>query len=315
MKKSIPVIVVFLIAVLNYSCTKQDGETVSARDLGSHTINVVTTTGMIADAVKNVGGERVKVTALMGPGVDPHLYKASEGDVGRMGSADIIFYNGLHLEAKMGEVLEKMGGRIRTVAVSRSIDESRLINAEGFAEAHDPHIWFDVTLWMNAVKEVRDTLVEMDGGHAESYNANAARYQSELEKLNAYVHDQAGRIAPQRRVLITAHDAFNYFGKAYGFEVLGLQGISTVTEAGARDVQDLADLIAERRIPAVFVESSVPRKNVEALQAAVQARGFQVEIGGELFSDAMGSPGTVEGTYLGMVRHNIDTIVEALLTE
>jgi manganese/zinc/iron transport system substrate-binding protein len=215
----------------------------------------------------------------------------------------------------MGEVLEKMGGRIRTAAGAEVIDASQLITAQDYADAHDPHVWFDVTLWMDVVAEIRNTLVELDAAHADTYNANASSYLAELERLHAYVQEQADRIAPGSRVLITAHDAFGYFGKAYGFEVLGLQGISTVAEAGARDVQDLADLIAGRRIPAVFVESSVPRKNVEALQAAVRARDFQVEIGGELFSDAMGSPGTVEGTYLGMVRHNIDTIVDALLAE
>jgi manganese/zinc/iron transport system substrate-binding protein len=268
---------------------------------------------MIADAVANVGGERLKVTALMGPGVDPHLYKASEGDVTRMSGADVIFYNGLHLEAKMGEVLEKM--RIPTVAVTDGLEESLLIGAEQFAAAHDPHVWFDVSLWMEVVKRIRDALAELDPAHRELYQGNARSFLAELETLHAYVRDQIARIPAGQRVLITAHDAFNYFGKAYGLEVMGLQGISTVTEAGAKDVQDLAALIAERRIPAIFVESSVPRRNVEALQAAVRARGFQVKIGGELFSDAMGSAGTPEGTYLGMVRHNVDTIVGALLPQ
>jgi manganese/zinc/iron transport system substrate-binding protein len=315
MKRIAIVALVIVSLLVLVSCSKQGGEKTSAKDLGARTLNVVTTTGMIADAVENVGGERVKVTALMGPGVDPHLYKASEGDVTRMGGADVIFYNGLHLEAKMGEVLEKMGGRIRTVAVAEVIDETSLIAAEDYAEAHDPHVWFDVALWIQVVGEIRDALVELDGQHADAYKENAQAFLGELEELHAYVSSQADRVPETSRVLITAHDAFGYFGKAYGFEVLGLQGISTVTEAGARDVQDLADFIAQRRIPAIFVESSVPPRSVEALQAAVAARGFQVEIGGELFSDAMGSPGTKEGTYLGMARHNIDTIVAALLSE
>jgi len=275
----------------------------------------VTTIGMITDVVQEVGGERVSVTGLMGPGVDPHLYKASEGDVGRLFEADVIFYSGLHLEAKMGEVLEKMGGWTRTVAVTSGIDEALLLSPPEFEGAHDPHVWFDVTLWMQAVETIRDTFVEVDPGSADLYRTNAQRYLAQLEELQRYVQEQTARVPRAQRVLITAHDAFNYFGRAYGFEVRGLQGISTATEAGTGDVQSLADFIAENRIPAIFVESSVPVRNIEAVQAAVQARGFQVGIGGELFSDAMGDWGTEEGTYIGMVRHNVDTIVGALLGE
>jgi manganese/zinc/iron transport system substrate-binding protein len=208
-----------------------------------------------------------------------------------------------------------MGGRIKTVAVTSGIDESLLLTPPEFEGAHDPHVWFDVTLWMKAVAPVRDTLVEIDPGSADLYQANAAAYLEELEALHAYVEEQTARVPEQQRVLITAHDAFNYFGQAYGFEVKGLQGISTATEAGTGDVQALAEFIAENQIPAIFVESSVPVRNVEAVQAAVQAKGFQVEIGGELFSDAMGDWGTEEGTYVGMVRHNVATIVGALLGE
>ncbi|MGD9048386.1 MAG: zinc ABC transporter substrate-binding protein, partial [Anaerolineae bacterium] len=250
-----------------------------------------------------------------GPGIDPHLYKASEGDVSSLSEADVIFYNGLHLEAKMGEVLEQMGSRIKTVAVTSEIDESLLLSPPEFEGAHDPHIWFDVALWMKAVEVVRDTFIEVDPGSADLYRANAEEYLASLEELQVYVQEQTARVPEQQRVLITAHDAFNYFGHAYGFEVRGLQGISTATEAGTGDVQDLAEFIAVNEIPAIFVESSVPVRNVEAVQAAVQAKGFEVSIGGELFSDAMGNPGTEEGTYTGMVRHNVDTIVAALLAE
>jgi manganese/zinc/iron transport system substrate-binding protein len=284
-------------------------------DLSQRPIRVVTTTGMITDVVQNVGGERVEVTGLMGPGVDPHLYKASEGDVTRMAEADAIFYNGLHLEAKMGEVLEKMGGQAETVAVTKGVDPSDLLAPPEFAGAYDPHIWFDVALWMKAVEPVRDTLIGMDPDHAELYRANAESYLAELNELHDYVMAQAERLPADQRVLITAHDAFNYFGQAYDFEVRGLQGISTAAEAGTADVQDLADFIVERRIPAIFVESSVPPRTIEAVQAAVRAQGFDVQIGGELFSDAMGDPGTEEGTYVGMVRHNVDTIVNSLLGE
>lgn len=282
-------------------------------DLAERQIRAVATTGMISDIVQHVGGERVTVEALMGPGVDPHLYKASESDVTRLGEADIIFYNGLHLEAGLSGVLERMNDLgSPAVAVTSSIERSRLLAPEEFEGAYDPHIWFDVTLWMEAANYVRDTFIALDPGSTEVYAANAAAYLQELEALHTYVTEQAQSIPEEQRVLITAHDAFNYFGQAYGFEVRGLQGISTATEAGTADVRMLADFIVERQIPAIFIESSIPQRNIEAVQAAVRDRGFDVQIGGELFSDAMGDPDTLEGSYVGMVRHNIDTIVNAL---
>jgi manganese/zinc/iron transport system substrate-binding protein len=305
-------LVIVLILVGLAACVKKSSGSGDAADLSSRKVRVVTTIGMIADVVRNIGGERVEVTSLMGSGVDPHLYKASEGDVGRMSKADVILFNGLHLEAKMGEVLEKLGSQRVSVAVAESIEASKLLSPDEYEGAHDPHVWFDVTLWLKVVEKTRDVLIEADASSAELYRTNTASYITKLQELDRYVKAQAERIPASARVLITAHDAFNYFGNAYGFEVRGLQGISTVSETGAKDVQELSTFIADRKIPAVFVESSVPRRNIEALQAAVRAKGFEVEIGGELFSDAMGSPGTPEGTYIGMVRHNIDTIVEAL---
>lgn len=276
-------------------------------------LNVVTTTGMIGDIVKNVGGDYVEVISLMGPGVDPHLYKASEGDVTRLQSANLIFYNGLHLEAQMGEVIEKMNEfGVTTVAVTDLIDRSLLNASPTYPDQFDPHVWFDVSLWMKAVEQVRETLVEIDPAHKSDYEANAEAYLSQLEELHQYVLTQAQTIPADKRVLITAHDAFNYFGEAYGFEVRGLQGISTEAQAGTADVQELVSFIVQRQIPAIFVESSVPQRNIEAVQAAVQDQGFDVVIGGSLFSDAMGTAGTPEGTYIGMVTHNIDTIVKAL---
>ncbi len=280
--------------------------------LDQRLIRVVATTGMVADVVQHVGGSRLKITQLMGAGVDPHLYKPSERNVIALAEADIIFYSGLHLEAKTGEVFEKIQGRIRAVAVTDGMDRSQLSAPPEFAGNYDPHVWFDVRLWSQTVKVVRDALSNLDPVHASQYTQNAAAYLAELQELDEYVRSQAARLPADRRVLITAHDAFGYFGRAYGFEVRGLQGISTVAEAGLSDLQSLAAFIAERKIPAIFVESSVPPKTVEALQAAVRARGFDVRIGGELFSDAMGDPRTPEGSYLGMVRHNIDTIVGAL---
>jgi manganese/zinc/iron transport system substrate-binding protein len=317
MRNCIGALLVGVVGILGAAGCGETGAGVSRGDLASRKVRVVTTVGMITDIVQQVGGDRVAVDGLMGPGVDPHLFKASEGDTGRMARADVIFYGGLHLEGKMGEVFELMGKRVRTVAVTSRLHPERDLRPAppGFEGTHDPHVWFDVTLWMKAVECVRDTLADMDPTHAETYQANARRYLGDLAELHAYVKAHAARVPAGQRVLITAHDAFYYFGHAYGFEVRGLQGVSTASEAATADVQDLARFIAERRIPAIFVESSVPPRNIEAVQAAVRAKGFNVRVGGELFSDAMGSPGTPEGTYVGMVRHNIDTIVKALLGE
>jgi manganese/zinc/iron transport system substrate-binding protein len=276
-------------------------------------LNVVTTVGMIRDVVQNVGGDHVHATGLMGPGVDPHLYKASEGDVRRLFRADVVFYGGLHLEAKMAEVLEEMGGRTRVVAVTDGIPRDRLLSPPEFQGSFDPHVWFDVKMWEMTVDTIASTLAAADPANAAAYRRNAAAYHARLDSLDAYVRAQAARVPRDQRVLVTAHDAFNYFGHAYGFQVRGLQGISTASEAGTGDVQALAEFIARRKIPAVFVESSIPRRTIEAVQEAVRDRGWDVRIGGSLYSDAMGNPGTPEGTYVGMVRHNIDTLVGALL--
>jgi manganese/zinc/iron transport system substrate-binding protein len=291
------------------------GRGVSANQPDDGRLRVVTTIGQIADAAAIIGGDHVRVQSLMGPGTDPHLYTASARDVDKLRDADIVFFNGLFLEAQMEDVLEQMAERQTVVAVSSGIDTATLLPSANYADEFDPHIWFDVTLWMQTVAKIRDTYVTIDPTNAAAYEANAAAYLAELEQLHTYVLAQAATVPAEQRVLVTAHDAFNYFGRAYDFEVLGLQGISTASEAGTADVQDLAIFIAERRIPAIFVESSVPVRNIEAVQAAVQNRGFDVQIGGRLFSDAMGDAGTPEGTYIGMVRHNIDTIVSALRGE
>lgn len=276
-------------------------------------VRVVTTTGMITDLVQRIGGERVEVTGLMGAGVDPHLYKATPGDTARLMQADLIIYNGLHLEGKMAEVFEQMGRRVKTVAVADGLAPSEVRPAPaGFEGTHDPHIWFDVRLWSKAAQRVQTALTELDPTNAASYQTQGEAYRKELQTLHEYVMAQAQRIPPARRVVITAHDAFYYFGHAYGFEVRGLQGVSTATETSPEDIQNLAKFIAERHIPAIFVESSVPPRTIEALRAAVQARGFAVRLGGELYSDALGDAGTPAGNYVGMVRHNIDTLVKAL---
>jgi manganese/zinc/iron transport system substrate-binding protein len=275
-------------------------------------LRVVATIGMISDVAANIGGDRVYVQGLMGPGVDPHLYKARAGDVRRLSRADLVLYNGLHLEAAMGEVLEEMGRRKRTVAVTTAIDSSALIHLPDYPGNFDPHIWFDVSLWRGAADVIGRALAEADPAHASEYSARTAAYVARLDSLHAWVHRQVATVPRERRVLITAHDAFGYFGRAYGFEVLALQGISTSAEAGTSDVQQLAAEIARRRIPAIFVETSIPPRTIQSVIAAVNARGFRVQPGGSLYSDAMGDAGTTEGTYMGMVRHNVETIVNAL---
>jgi len=282
-------------------------------DLSQRRVKVTTTVGMITDIVRNIGGDRVDVTGLMGPGVDPHLYKPSARDVNRLDEADVIFYGGLELEGRMSELFEKMSrmGRL-AVAVSDEIDRSKLRRSAEYEDQYDPHIWFDVALWQDAARKVGQELSRIDPGSSDLYRRNTDAYVARLGDLDRYIQEQITRIPESSRVLITAHDAFGYFGDRYGLEVLGLQGTSTASEAGVADVQTLAETIARRKIKAVFVESSVPRETIEAVQAAVRARGWQLDIGGELFSDAMGAEGTAEGTYAGMVKHNVDTIVGAL---
>lgn len=310
-KKLSKYFIIALLSVLVVACSPNDQSNISHSD--KQELNIVATTGMIADMVSVIGGDNVSVTGLMGPGVDPHLYKASAGDVALLSKADVIFYNGLHLEGKMGEIFEQMNKRgISTVAVTDGVDRKNLLAPPEFKGNYDPHIWFDVGLWSDTVEVVKGKLVEMDPENGEQYNQNAEAYLNQLSELNDYVTERANSLPEDKRVLITAHDAFNYFGQGYGFEVKGLQGISTDSEAGTADVQGLATIIVERQIPAIFIESSVPPRYIEAVQAAVKSKGFDVRVGGELFSDAMGNPGTPEGNYIGMVRHNIDTIVDAL---
>ncbi|MDJ0757116.1 MAG: zinc ABC transporter substrate-binding protein [Ardenticatenaceae bacterium] len=288
------------------------GCTPSASPEAEGKLRVVTTIGQITDLVSRVGGEHVFVEGLMGPGTDPHLFVASASDVDRLQNADVIFYNGLFLEAQLEEVLEQLAERKPTVAISGRINPADLLASPVYDDEFDPHIWFDVELWQQTVPIVRDTLIELDPDNAGAYTTNADAYLAELVETQAYVLEKVAELPPEKRVLITAHDAFNYFGNAYGFDVLGLQGISTASEASTADVIELADTIVDRQIPAIFVESSVPVRNIEAVQAAVLDRGFEVVIGGELFSDAMGDLDTPEGVYTGMVRHNVDTIVDAL---
>ncbi len=275
-------------------------------------LRVVTTTAMIADAARAVGGSRVQVTSLMGEGVDPHLYKASPGDIRQLSEADLVLFNGLHLEGRMGDVLARLESRTPTVRVTDGITGDRLREPPEFEGESDPHVWFDVGLWVSVVERVREALVAVDPEREPEYRAGAEGYLAQLRELDSWVRSEMGRIPEGRRVLVTAHDAFGYFGDAYGIEVLGVQGISTDSEASIRDINALVDTLVERRVPAVFIESSVPQKTVQALVEGCRSRGHEVVIGGELFSDAMGPSGTPEGTYIGMMRHNVRTITAAL---
>jgi manganese/zinc/iron transport system substrate-binding protein len=296
-----------IIIGLLVSCTpKKDGATEAKK------ITIVTTTGMIKDAALNIAGDKADVIALMGPGVDPHLYKATQGDLQKLTNADIVFYNGLHLEGKMGEVLEKLGHLKPVIAISNEIPESRLREVPGFGGTHDPHIWFDVKLWKEAAKTIGGFMVEFDSANQQYYEARTQRYLLTLDSLHAAVQTRILEIPESQRILITAHDAFGYFGDAYNIQVRGLQGISTVSEFGLKDVTELVNFIISKKIKAIFVESSVSPKSIEAIQQGCESKGWKVVIGGSLYSDAMGADGTLEGTYVGMVNANVNTIVNAL---
>ncbi len=274
---------------------------------------IVTTTSMITDLVKNIGGDLVGVQGLMGAGVDPHLYKASEGDVSKLVNADMILYSGLHLEGKLVEVFEKMKRQnINTIAVADALDKKDLISSTLFASNYDPHIWFDVENWEKITLYVSEQLSTALPQHKEAFKVNTEAYMQKLKILEAEIKAEIATLPKDKRRLVTAHDAFSYFGKAYDFDVVGLQGLSTATEAGVQDVQKTAAYIIDNKIKAVFIESSVPKRTVEALQAAVNSKNHNVIIGGTLFSDALGNPITPEGTYIGMFKYNVHTIVSAL---
>ncbi|MAZ73070.1 MAG: manganese transporter [Flavobacteriaceae bacterium] len=282
-------------------------------DEGSKKLNIVTTTTMITDLVKNIGGGHVEVNGLMGAGVDPHLYKASEGDVNKLYNADIVMYNGLHLEGKLVEVFEKMERTGTTqIALAEILNKSELIGSEYFASNYDPHVWFNITYFKQFAEKVTETLVAKDPENAASYAENEKKYIQQLTELEAAVKAKIETLPIEKRILVTAHDAFNYFGKAYNFEVVGLQGLSTATEAGVQDVQRISQFIIDNKVKAIFVESSVPRRTIEALQQSVKSKGQDVKIGGSLYSDALGSAGTQEETYIGMFTYNVNTIVDAL---
>ncbi len=275
-------------------------------------LTVVATTGMIADVARQVGGDRVEVRALMGPGVDPHAYRQTRTDIVAMTRADLVLWHGLFLEAQMEDFFGDLAERKPVVALADTLDQSKLIASADYADAFDPHVWMDPALWEGVVMAAQVALTEADPEGAAIYAANAAAHLEDVRALGAYVDRVVATVSEPSRVLVTAHDAFSYFGEAFGFDVLGIQGISTESEAGLNRIQELVDILVEREIRAVFVESSVSDRNIRALIEGAAAQGHSVSVGGELFSDAMGPAGTYEGTYIGMIDHNATTIAAAL---
>lgn len=310
MKKLLGLTIAMLVMVLA-ACSGESASEDSTQSDGEK-LTVTTTIGQIADGVKNIGGDKVEVISLMGPGTDPHLYKATQGDIAKFEEADVIFYNGLHLEGKILEVLEKMNADKPTYAIAENVSEGELLEDAEDRSADDPHVWFDIDLWKQALKKVEEGLIEADPDNQAFYEENAQKYYAELDDLKEFAAEEMSSIPEDQRVLVTAHDAFGYFGNAYDMEVMGLQGISTESEYGLGDVQSLVDTLTEREIKAVFVESSISEKSINAVIEGAKDKGHTVTIGGELYSDAMGEEGTEEGTYIGMYRHNVETIADAL---
>ena len=303
MNKVYPLILLFLI-----SCT-QSGETNEKSNSKPH---IVSTTGMLHDAVVNIGGDKITSDVIMGPGVDPHLYKATQGDLKKLNSANLVIYNGILLEGKMGEILKKLGRQKPTIPVAEALPDSLLINHLGTDEAPDPHVWFDVKRWSYVVAEIYEAIAAVDSTNQAYYLENYTRYQSRLDSLDRDVKQELDKIPIDQRILITAHDAFGYFGEAYDIRVEAVQGLSTVSDFGLKDIANLIDLIIEYKIKAIFVETSVSDKSINAVIEGCREKGHDVKIGGYLYSDAMGALGTEEGTYIGMFEKNIKTIVEAL---
>lgn len=272
---------------------------------------IVATTSMLADAARTIVGDHIAVYGLMGCGVDPHLYRAKESDVHKLAAADMVIYNGLHLEGKMGQVLQGMQRFTHVCAAAHTLKKEQLRCAE-FDGLYDPHIWFDVVLWIEVVRYMQQQIIALDPEHADAYKKNGDEYIAQLQQLHAYVEQRVSELPVQKRILITAHDAFGYFGARYGFEVVGLQGLSTDCDISTRDIQQLADFIVEKEISTMFVESSIPERALVAVQNAVCARGWNVAIGPELYSDALGDEQSGASSYIAMVKYNIDAIVNSL---
>lgn len=301
------ILFLFIVAVLLVGCGNNN-----AGGSGEEKPLVVTTTGQIADAVRIIAGDSVEVKSLMGPGVDPHLYKATQGDLQVLEDADIIFYNGLALEGKMSDIFEKMQKDKSVVAIGEVVPKDRILNDEAHPELFDPHIWFDIEVWKLATHEITKSLTEEFSTDGDQFVENERKFFEELDELNGWTKERISEIPEEQRVLVTAHDAFNYFGESNGMEVRGLQGLSTDAEYGLKDIQNIVNFLVEQNIKAVFIESSVSDKAMNAVIEGAKEKGRTLQIGGELYSDAMGAEGTEEGTYIGMYKHNVNTIVDSL---
>lgn len=275
-------------------------------------LHVVCTTNIVADAIEHIAQDKVHLEMLMGPGVDPHLYKPIEQDITKIAQANIIFYNGLHLEARMADLFEQMSLTKITIAVCQDIPHKFLIRSEEHEEYFDPHVWFNPTLWSYAIETITKTLQTHDPDNKPFYEKNKNIYLDKIKEMYQQTKKEIESIPKERRILITGHDAFEYFAKAYNCKVMSLQGISTASEAGTKDVQNLSNFIFKHKIPAIFIETSIPPRNIQAVQQSVKAKGFDVHIGKELYSDALGTQGTEQGTYIGMINYNIETIVTEL---
>lgn len=308
MKKNLFVLFsVFLIIFFSFLCSNYVNHTDK-----KNSFVIVATTSMLADAVHNIVGDSITVYGLMGPGVDPHLYRAKESDVHKLAAANMVIYNGLHLEGKMGQVLESMQRFTHVINVSNALHKDQLRSTE-FEHLYDPHIWFDVTMWIDVVRFIQQQIIAFDSEHAAVYQKNGDDYIVQLQQLHEYVQQRINELHRDKRILITAHDAFGYFGARYGFKVVGLQGLSTDCDISTKDIQQLADFIVEHKIPTMFVESSIPQRSLVAVQNAVRARGWNVQLGAELYSDALGDERSGASSYIAMVKYNVDAIVDSLV--
>ncbi|BDH60255.1 manganese transporter [Lysinibacillus sp. PLM2] len=295
--------------ILLSACNSSEEEGANGSN-SNDSIQIITTISQIGEPIQIIGGDRVEVKSLMGPGVDPHLYEATQGDITTLQNAEIIFYNGLHLEGNMIEIFSKLKESKTTLALGESIDESRLLKDE--EGAIDPHIWFDLDIWKDALDNATEVLKEYSPEDADYFEQNKQKYFAQIDELKTEAADKLSSIPDEQRVLVTAHDAFGYFGRMYDIDVIGLQGLSTEDEVGLSDIQSTVDLLIDKQVPSVFVESSINQNSIQAVIEGAAKEGLEVELGGELFSDAMGEVGTEEGTYLGMYRHNVNTVYEGL---
>ncbi len=310
--RQISVWIASILCLVSSGCDRPASSPPDAREKPSK-FRVVTTTGMVTDVTRQVVGQRGEVFGLIEAGVDPHLFKPTRGHAKQLHIADIVFHSGLMLEGRMGESFTQLQRSGKPVfAVTEALDKEFLFSPPNFAGHYDPHVWMDVKAWSLCVDHIASSMAKFDAEHAEEYRTNAKAYREELSKLDDYVRGVIESIPESQRVLVTAHDAFEYFSRAYGIKVKSVQGVSTEAEAGVNDVNQLVDFLVERKLPAIFVESSVNAKNIQAVIEGAKSRGVTVQVGGELFSDAMGAEGTYEGTYIGMIDHNATLIARAL---